>query len=219
MSGVTAFSSKSVNGFVHEPERATNDGLVITHGASGDCKASLLVEIANAFSSAGLYVLRCDLAFRRLKGSGPPSPTNAARDRESLLEAAGEMRRIVSGSVYLGGQSYGGRQASMLAAEHPEACAGLLLLSYPLHPPGRPQQLRTAHLPEIHVPSLFAHGSRDPFGSIDELSAAIQLIPAATDLCIVERAGHDLLRGKFDIAGMILPRFRTLMFRSAARSG
>ena len=69
-----------------------------------------------------------------------------------------------------------------------------LLLSYPLHPPGRPQQLRTAHLPELRKPTLFVSGTRDAFGSIDELLAAIKLIPAPTRLLPIEGAGHGLLQ-------------------------
>src|SRR5258705_6894827 len=86
------------------------------------------------------------------------------------------MRSRVSGRVFLGGQSYGGRQASMLAAGEAGLVDGLLLLSYPLHPPGRPSELRTAHLPKLAAPPLFAHGSRDPFGPLQEIEAARRLI-------------------------------------------
>ena len=89
------------------------------------------------------------------------------------------MRQIVPGRVFLGGHSYGGRQASMLAASDPAVTPALLLLSYPLHPPRRPEQLRTAHFPDLRTPALFVHGVRDPFGSREEMEAALALIPAA----------------------------------------
>ena len=74
---------------------------------------------------------------------------------------------------------------------------GLLLLSYPLHPPGRPDQLRTQHLPNVHAPTLFVHGTRDPFGSIEEIESSRKLIPVKTQLLTVEGAGHDLgFKGK-----------------------
>lgn len=104
------------------------------------------------------------------------------------------MKEKFGGRAFLGGASYGGRQASMLVAAEPTLVQGLLLLSYPLHPPGRPAQLRTAHLPQIQVPALFVSGTRDPFGSIDELEQAITLIPAPTKLIPAEGAGHSLLQ-------------------------
>jgi len=80
----------------------------------------------------------------------------------------------------------------MLCAEEPELVAGLLLFSYPLHPPRKPEQQRTQHLPDLRTPTLFVHGTRDPFGSIAELERAIKMIPAKTKLMPVEGAGHDL---------------------------
>jgi hypothetical protein len=96
------------------------------------------------------------------------------------------------GRAFLGGSSYGGRQATLLVADDPSLVDGLLLLSYPLHPPGRPTQLRTAHFPSLHVPSLFVSGTRDAFGSIEELQQALKLIPARTKLVPVEGAAHGL---------------------------
>jgi predicted alpha/beta-hydrolase family hydrolase len=80
----------------------------------------------------------------------------------------------------------------MIAAERPGLADGLLLLSYPLHPPRKPDQLRTAFFPEWRTPALFVHGTRDPFGSLEELREAIAQIPAHVDLLAVESAGHDL---------------------------
>ena len=85
----------------------------------------------------------------------------------------------------------------MLCAEQPDLAAALLLLSYPLHPPRRPEQQRTQHLPDLRTPTLFVHGTRDPFGSIAELERAMKMIPAKTKLLPIEGAGHDLgFKGK-----------------------
>ena len=84
----------------------------------------------------------------------------------------------------------------MLAAEQPQLTSGLLLLSYPLHPPHKPAQLRTAHFPQLKTPSLFVHGGRDPFGSHDEMKSALALIPGQTMLLEIEGAGHALLGKK-----------------------
>lgn len=95
----------------------------------------------------------------------------------------------------------------MLAAEKPDAADSLLLLSYPLHPPNKPDQMRTAHFPSLRTPARFVHGTKDPFGSPEEMRRALEPIPAAAELILIEGAGHDLARGKFDtekIAGVAI---------------
>ena len=191
-----------VRGFLHAPPGADR-GMVLTHGAGGNCDTPLLGTVADALAAAGFCVLRCDLPFRQERRSGPPSPGDAPRDRDGLRQAANLLRGLVAGDLYLGGHSYGGRQASMLAAEAPGLAQGLLLLSYPLHPPSKPAQLRTAHFPALKTPTVFVHGSADPFGAIGEMEAALGLIPATQRLIVVDGVGHDLRRGKFDMAEMI----------------
>src|SRR3954467_9925302 len=108
----------AVRGFLHRPlERSapTGDALVLTHGAGGNCNAPLLVALAEQFADAGWTVLRCDLPFRQARPSGPPRG-NGSEDREGLRRAVAVMKQLVSGRVFLGGQSYGGRQETMLAA-------------------------------------------------------------------------------------------------------
>jgi predicted alpha/beta-hydrolase family hydrolase len=200
-----------VRGFLQRPVSASGDALILTHGAGGNARMALLVALAEVFADAGFTVLRCDLPFRQARSFGPPRPGEAAADREGLKDAVAAMRRLVSGRVFLGGQSYGGRQASMLLAAEGVA-DGLVLLSYPLHPPSRPDQPRTQHLPQLNVQTLFVHGTRDPFGSIAEVQAARELIPAKTELVAVEGAGHDLgFKGKThrgDVPACVLGAFR-----------
>ena len=179
---------------LHQPQAPSGDGLVLTHGAGGNARAPLLVALGEAFAARGLTVLRYDLPFRQASRTAPPRPSGAARDREGLRTAVTSLKSRLGGRVFLGGQSYGGRQASMLAAGEAGLIDGLLLLSYPLHPPGRPAELRTAHLPKLSVPTLFAHGSRDPFGTLEEIEAARALIPGRTRLLPIQGAGHDLYR-------------------------
>ena len=200
---VVPVEREGVRGFLHTPGDQPSAGLVLTHGAGGDCASPLLLAVANAFCAAGLAVLRCDLPFRQERRTGAPSPAKSARDRAGLKAAVKVLREIVSGDVYLGGQSYGGRQATMLCADEPELAQRLLLLSYPLHPPGKPNQLRTEHLPRLLTPAVFVHGAADPFGSIAEMELALAMIPAPTKLLVIEGAGHDLKRGRFDLADMV----------------
>lgn len=97
----------------------------------------------------------------------------------------------------------------MLAADEPGLVEALLLLSYPLHPPERPAELRTKHLPNLQTPALFVHGTRDGFGSIAEIEAAIKLIPARTDLLEVPDAGHELIskRNREALPQRVVERF------------
>jgi uncharacterized protein len=186
-----------VSGYLHRPETPNGDGLVLSHGAGSNAQASLLVAVADQFSAAGLVVLRCDLPYRQVRPFGPPGPGDAARDRKGLQNAVTALRKMATGRMFLGGHSYGGRQSSMLCAEQSGLVDGLLLFSYPLHPPRKPEQLRIQHLPDLQTPCLFVEGTRDPFGSIPEIEAALELIPAKTELLKVEGAGHDLgIKGK-----------------------
>jgi len=202
-----------VQGFLHRPASPSGDGLILTHGAGGNAQMALLVAVAEAFAGTGFTVLRCNLPFRQKRSFGPPRPGDAARDREGLRNAVKAMRKSVTGRVYFGGQSYGGRQASMLIAEE-QLADGLVLLSYPLHAPSKPDQPRVQHLPQIQVPTLFVHGTRDPFGSIDEIEGARRSIPTKTALLRVEGAGHDLgFKGKTkrdDLPAKILKSFQAL---------
>jgi uncharacterized protein len=186
-----------VRGWLHTPQTANGDALILTHGAGSNCDAPLLSALSETFCELGCTVLRCDLPFRQERRTGPPFPGNAERDRAGLRNAVAAMRKRVSGKIYLGGHSYGGRQATMLCAAEHDLVSGLLLLSYPLHPPRKPEQLRIQHLPNLRTPSLFIHGTRDPFGSSDEIKKALQLVPAKTELVEIEGAGHDLgFKGK-----------------------
>lgn len=218
-SPVESFSDLSVDppvrGFIHRPAVLSGDGLSLTHGAGFNCQAPLLVALAETFAGAGFVVLRYNLPFRLARPFGPPRAGEAVRDRQGIRNAISALRRFVTGRVFAGGHSYGGRQSTMVCAEEPGLVQGLLLTSYPLHPPGKPDQVRTEHLSRMRTPALFAHGNRDPFGSIAEMEATLKLIPAKTALLQVEDAGHDLgFKGKTkqeDLPDRVLAEFRRLL--------
>ncbi|HKN73089.1 MAG TPA: alpha/beta fold hydrolase [Terriglobales bacterium] len=205
----------AVRGFLHSPASPNGEALVLTHGSGSNSTAPLLVALSEIFAEHGYVVLRCDLPFRQGRRTGPPFPGSAERDRAGLRNAVAVLRKSVAGRIFLGGHSYGGRQATMLCASEPELVSGLLLLSYPLHSPRKPEQLRVQHLPDLRTPSLFVHGTRDPFGSIEEMTKALQQVPAKTELLKVDGAGHDLgFKGKVqaqELPGSILAAF-TKMF-------
>jgi predicted alpha/beta-hydrolase family hydrolase len=201
-----------VRGWIHRPAVSSGEGLVLSHGAGSNSQAPLLVALAEVFAGVGVTVLRCDLAFRQIRPYGPPRPGDGARDRDGLKNAVAALRRLVSGRISLGGHSYGGRQSTMLSADVPDLVESLLLLSYPLHPPRKPEQLRVQHLPRLETPALFVQGTRDPFASPEELGSALSLIPARTRLLRIEGAGHDLgFQGKLrpdELPALVLGEFQ-----------
>lgn len=190
-----------LQGFLHRPVGDPIATLALTHGAGSNCDTVLLRAIAEGFAEAGVQVLRFDLAFRVRRPKGPPHPSRAAEDRAGIVDVVAALRNGYpsDGPVLLGGHSYGGRQSSMSAVENPELVDGLILLSYPLHPPKKPEKRRIEHLPALTTPTVVVHGSKDEFATTDELRAALALIPADTRSVEFDGARHDLGVTKFPV--------------------
>jgi len=181
-----------VVGVLHRPADEPIATAVLTHGAGGNHDGLLLRQLGVALSARGVLVARIDLPYRQKRPKGPPSPSGSARDREGIVLACALMRELGAGPLVVGGHSYGGRQASMVVAEDAAVADGLLLTSYPLHPPGKPDRLRVEHLPRITRPVVVVHGPSDPFATTAELAAAVALIPAPTTVVEITGTGHDL---------------------------
>nr|WP_212763127.1 alpha/beta fold hydrolase [Gordonia araii] len=185
---------------MHEPvDQTPRAAVVLAHGAGGNRDAVILRAYADEFCDRGLLVARIDLPYRQRRPKGPPGRSDAQRDREGIAAACAEVGKLTDAPLVVGGHSYGGRQASMLVAERPDLAAGLFLSSYPLHPPGKPERMRTEHLPEISVPTVIVHGSSDPFATTEELAEAVALIGAPTRTVTVA-APHALNPGRTDVA-------------------
>jgi predicted alpha/beta-hydrolase family hydrolase len=137
-------------------------------------------------------------AGRRAPDKAPVLVRSVVAEAEALAASLG----VGTEALVLGGRSMGGRMCSMAVAEGLPA-AGLVLLAYPLHPPGRPEKLRVEHLPEVTVPCLFVSGTRDPFGSPDELAAATALVGGPVTVHLVDGGGHDLRRADAQVAGVV----------------
>lgn len=189
----TPFRGRDVDGVLQPPDGAAVAGLVLAHGAGSNRDALLLRRLADALTEHGVAVARIDLPYRQRRPKGPPSPSTAPADRAGIVAACDLMRETVGDvPLLVGGQSYGGRQASMAVAEHPRLADGLLLTSYPLHPPGKPERARTEHLPAIMCPVVVVHGSSDPFATTAEITAALDLVAGPVRLVEIEKTGHDL---------------------------
>jgi predicted alpha/beta-hydrolase family hydrolase len=188
---------EDIAGSAHQPRGEPTGAVVLTHGAGGSRESPLLVALCDEWARRGWLAIRYNLPYRRRRPTGPPSGSSAA-DQTGIAEALTVARRLCNGPLIAGGHSYGGRLTSMLVAEHPGIADELTLFSYPLHPPGKPERLRTEHFASITVPTVFTHGSSDPFGSLDELRAAVALIGAPTAIVEVTGARHNLgfSRGK-----------------------
>lgn len=173
------------------PRAGRPGGLLLTPGAGSDKDHHTLVALEEAL--APLPVARVDFPYRK---EGRRAPDRAPKLIESLRADAAAFaaeRRFRPGRLLLGGRSMGGRMCSMAVADSLPA-RGLVLISYPLHPPGKPERLRIEHLPALEVPCLFISGTRDPFGSPEELEAHTAAIPGPVELVWIEGGRHDLAR-------------------------
>jgi uncharacterized protein len=181
--------------------------LLLAPGAGSDRNHSCLVAIEQAVKP--LPVERMDFPYRKA-GRKPP-------DRAPVLLAAvvAEAEALVQrakkkpGTLLLGGRSMGGRICSMAVADGLPA-AGLVLISYPLHPPGKPDKLRTEHLPRLQVPCLFVHGTKDPFGTPEELQQATATIPGKVTHMWIEGRGHDLKNSDDAVAAAVAAWIKAL---------
>ncbi|WP_137145875.1 alpha/beta family hydrolase [Mycolicibacterium sp. CR10] len=181
----------AIAGVVHEPDGTPAGAVALTHGAGGSRESPMLTSICDEWARRGWLAVRYNLPYRRRRPKGPPSGSQAV-DRAGIVEAVAAVRALVHGPVIAGGHSYGGRLTSMAVADDGLALDVLTLFSYPLHPPGKPDRVRTEHLPRITVPTVFTHGTSDPFGTIDEIRPAAALVAAATEIVEITGARHDL---------------------------
>jgi uncharacterized protein len=199
--GTLVMKLDRIAGIAHEPAGRPRGVVVLTHGAGGSRESPLLKRVCDEWAGRGWVAVRYNLPYRRRRPKGPPSGS-AATDRAGIAEAVAVARDLGGGPLIAGGHSYGGRLTSMAVADGELAVDVLMLFSYPLHPPGKPERARTEHLPRIAVPTVFTHGTSDPFGTIGELRAAAALIGAPTEIVEVAGARHDLGSKSADVAAM-----------------
>lgn len=149
--------------------------LALTHGAGGTYDTPSLVAYAEAMAARGMRVVRFNLPYVE---AGKKTPGPQARDEQCWRDVAAALQPETT-RLLLGGRSYGGRMATHVAADG-VVCAGLVLLAYPLHPPGKPERLRAAHLERIMAPMLFLQGTRDPFADPTLLARTLAQLPGAS---------------------------------------
>ena len=187
----------AISGVAHAPAGTPEGVVVLTHGAGGSRESPLLIAVCDQWAARGWLAVRYNLPYRRKRATGPPS--GSAADLAGIVEALAFVHTLTDRPVIAGGHSYGGRLTSVAVAEGLVDVGTLTLFSYPLHPPGKPDRLRTEHFGAITVPTVFTHGSADPFGSIAELSSAVALIAAPTQIVEITAARHDLGSKTLDV--------------------
>ena len=166
-------------------------GLVLAHGAGGGQKSRFMIDAARAFAARGISTATFDFPYMAAGRSVPdkaPVLEQSWRDAIAAARAHGAFKGV---PLFIGGKSMGGRISSHVAAQHVEGIAGLVFLGYPLHPPGRPEQRRDAHLPDIREPMLFVQGSRDLFGTADEIRALLPRLNSRAELFEVADGDHS----------------------------
>jgi predicted alpha/beta-hydrolase family hydrolase len=165
--------------------------VLLAPGAGGSAESPAIVELADAIAATGVTVERMDFPYRLAGRRRPDAPAvleTSVRDRAALLA---DKLRVGAEELVLGGRSMGGRICSQVVAGGVPS-AGLAMVSYPLHPPGSPERLRTAHFPELDLPCLFVSGTRDAFGTPAELLEATAAIPGPVSHVWLEGGDHGL---------------------------
>ena len=165
--------------------------IILGHGAGADQMSGFMRMAAEGLAARGLNAMTFNFLYKE-KGRGAPDPKAKLEScYRAVIDAAMKHQKLKGNCLVIGGKSMGGRIASQVAAEDSEGIAGLVYLGYPLHPPGRPDKLRDEHLPKIKAPMLFVQGSRDAFGTEDEIRAIIEKYGLRANLYAVERGDHS----------------------------
>ncbi|HYT67541.1 MAG TPA: alpha/beta family hydrolase [Vicinamibacterales bacterium] len=196
----------------------TGAGLVLAHGAGAGQTSRFMIEAGHAFAARGITTATFDFPYVAEGRKVPDKAPVLETAWRAAIAAARADRAFARLPLFIGGKSMGGRIASHVAAQGIEGIRGLLFLGYPLHPPGRPEQRRDKHLPAIREPMLFVQGSRDQFGTAQEIRDLLPLLnPRATLFEVVDgdhsfkirvkiagRKQDEVLAGIFDAASSFL---------------
>jgi hypothetical protein len=189
--------------------------LLLTPGASATREQPSLIAIDDAVSELGVEVERVDFPYMRAGKRAPDRPPVLIAAVEQAAAELAAKAGVKPDRVFLGGRSMGGRICSMAVAAGLPA-RGLVLVSYPLHPPGKPGQLRIVHFPQITVPCLFVSGTRDAFGSRLELEREAAAIPGEVTHVWIEGGDHGLRRKDAEVAAAVAAWLKPLLGRSGS---
>jgi predicted alpha/beta-hydrolase family hydrolase len=183
----------SVTGMLYPAAKQNRAGvtIILGHGAGADQMSGFMRMAAAGLAARGLDVMTFNFLYKEQKRGAPDPKAKLESCYRAVIEVARKQQKLKDNKLVIGGKSMGGRIASQVAAEASDAIAGLVYLGYPLHPPGRPDKLRDEHLPKINAPMLFVQGSRDAFGTEDEIKAIVKKHRLKADLYVVASGDHS----------------------------
>jgi predicted alpha/beta-hydrolase family hydrolase len=181
--------------------RSCPAGLVLVPGAGARRDQPGLVAIDHAVTQLGVVAERVEFPGQAAGKRRPDPPEVCIRTVRAATSGLADRLDVPTSRLAVGGRSMGGRMCSMAVAEGLEVAA-LVLISYPLHPPGKPDRLRTAHFPGLHLPCLFVSGRRDSFGTPAELDKETAAIPGPITLVLVD-GDHSLRKRDFEVADIV----------------
>jgi uncharacterized protein len=177
--------------YVATAARRLNTTLILGHGAGANQLSPFMKLFAGGLSERGIDAITFNFLYME-RGRGAPDPKPKLEScYQSVIDAALAHKKLKSNRLAIGGKSMGGRIASQVAAADGENVAALVFLGYPLHPPGKPEQLRDAHLKDIRAPMLFIQGSKDPFGTSAEIQSIIKKQKLPATLYVIEGGDHS----------------------------
>jgi uncharacterized protein len=190
---VELFSNQSVTALLYAAARRDRAGvtLILGHGAGAGQTSNFMVEFADALATRGIDIVTFNFLYSERKRRLPDPTGRLEQCYREVIEAVLNVLEFKENRLAIGGKSMGGRIASQVAAAEAGPVAGLVFLGYPLHPPGRPDRLRAEHLSRVKAPMLFVQGSRDAFGTPDELRPIIDRLAVRVDLHVVEGGDHS----------------------------
>lgn len=193
---VKANQSDSISALLYAASKKERVGLtvILGHGAGANQLHPFMRLFANGLAERGFDAMTFNFVYMEQGRSVPDPKVKLEACYRAVIAAAMQHKKLKGNRLVIGGKSMGGRIASQVAAtpESADNVAGLVFLGYPLHPPGKPEQLRDAHLKDISAPMLFVQGSRDAFGTPDELREVIKRLRLPATLHVVEGGDHSL---------------------------
>ena len=191
---VSVNENDSVTALLYAAAKQGRSGLtaVLGHGAGASQDSGFMRMFASGLASRGLDVMTFNFIYMERRKSVPDPKAKLEACYQAVIEAAEKHKKLKGNRLAIGGKSMGGRIASQVAAANAEALVGLVFLGYPLHPPGNLEKLRDAHLKEIRTPMVFIQGSRDAFGTAEEIRAVIKRLTLPATIYAIEGGDHSL---------------------------
>jgi uncharacterized protein len=186
--------AESVTALLYPAAKQNRAGItvILGHGAGANQLSGFMRLFANGLAERGIDTVTFNFLYTEQGRKIPDAAPRLEGCYRAVIDATLKHKKLKGNRLVVGGKSMGGRIASQVAAQKGENIDGLVLLGYPLHPPGRPEKLRSEHLPKIKAPMLFVQGSRDAFGNKEEIAATIKKLKLPAKLYAVEGGDHSL---------------------------